>query len=118
MPTTKPKQKIFAFPNLPTPNKPVLIDPKVCKGCNRCVQICPSDVYIPNPEKGKPPMIMYPEECWYCGCCLMECPLHQKGANKLNWPLMQRVRWKRKKTNEHFRVGMPDPPPPNKRPLV
>jgi Na+-translocating ferredoxin:NAD+ oxidoreductase RNF subunit RnfB len=112
------KKRINALPNLPTPNTPVIIDPKVCNGCNCCVQICPSDIYMPNPEKSKPPIIMYPEECWYCGCCLMECPLHAKGANRLNWPLMQRVRWKRKATGEHFRVGMPNPPPPNRRPPV
>ncbi|MBW1720980.1 MAG: ferredoxin family protein [Deltaproteobacteria bacterium] len=110
--------KVYAQPNLITPNRPVIIDPEVCTGCNLCVEICPSDVYIPNPQKGKPPIILYPEECWYCGCCLMECPLHDKGANKLNWPLMQRMRWKRKETGEHFRFGMPNPPPPNKRPMV
>jgi hypothetical protein len=30
------------------------------------------------------------------------CP--KPGAIKLNHPLTQRVRWKRKTTNEHFRV--------------
>jgi len=31
------------------------------------------EVFIPNPEKGKPPIILYPEECWYGGCCVEEC---------------------------------------------
>jgi hypothetical protein len=31
---------------------------------------------------------------------------------------MQRVRWKRKDTGEHYRIGMPNPPPPNTRPMV
>jgi hypothetical protein len=28
---------------------------------------------------------------------------------------MQRVRWKRKESGEHFRVGMKNPPTPNTR---
>jgi hypothetical protein len=32
--------------------------------------------------------------------------------------MMQRVRWKRKATGEHYRVGMKNPPPPNNRPPV
>jgi hypothetical protein len=32
--------------------------------------------------------------------------------------MMQRVRWKRKATGEHFRVGMKNPPPPNNMPPV
>lgn len=112
------KPKTYAFPNKVTPNNPITIDPLICNGCNKCVQICPCDIYIPNQEKGKPPIVMYPDECWYCGSCLMECPRHERGANALNWPLMQRVRWKRKATGEHFRMGMPNPPAPNTKPPV
>jgi NAD-dependent dihydropyrimidine dehydrogenase PreA subunit len=98
--------EIYAVPNLTTPNKPVVFNADVCSGCNRCVEVCVSDVFMPSPEKGKPPVILYPDECYYCGCCVMECPLRDKGAIKLSWPLMQRVRWKRKATGEHFRIGM------------
>lgn len=96
------KKKTYAIPNVPTPNRPVLLNANLCSGCNKCVQVCPMDVFIPNPKKGGPPFILYPEECWYDGACVMHCP--KKGAIQLNHPLMQRVRWKRKETDEHLRV--------------
>lgn len=64
--------------------------------------VCPEDVFIPNPTKKQPPIILFPEECWYCGVCVDDC--NRKGAIRLNHPLQQRVRWKRKQTGEHFRV--------------
>lgn len=64
--------------------------------------MCPEDVFIPSPEKGEPPIILYPEECWYCGVCVDDCA--HTGGIRLNHPLQQRARWKRKKTGEHFRV--------------
>lgn len=112
------REKVYMVPNQITLNKPLLIDAEVCNGCNRCVNICMMDVLYPHPEKGKPPIILYPDECWYCGCCVMECPRWKKGAIKLQHPMNQRVRWKRKATGEHFRVGMKNPPPPNTRPPV
>jgi len=108
----------YATFNPPAPQQPVLFSETVCTGCNNCVQACPMDVFLPNHEKSKPPIILYPDECLYCGCCIMECPLWMSGAIALNHPVMQRVRWKRKATGEHFRIGMPNPPPPNKRPPV
>ncbi len=111
-------KKVYAVPNIVTPSKPVIFDAEVCAGCNKCVENCTSDVFIPNPQKGKPPIILYPDECYYDGACVMECPLRDEGAIRFNWPLMQRVRWKRKDTGEHFRVGMPNPPPPNTKPPV
>ena len=98
----KIEKEAYAVPNLPGPGRPVIFSPEICNGCNRCVEICPLDVFIPNPEKGKPPIILYPEECWYGGCCVEECP--RSGAIRLNHPLMQRVRWRRKTTGEHFRT--------------
>ena len=106
---------VYALPNLVTPNKPLVFDEAVCIGCNKCVQACMSDIMIPNPERGKPPIVVYPDECYYGGACVMEC---EQRAIRLNWPLMQRVRWKRKDTGAHYRIGMPDPPPPNTRPPV
>jgi len=96
------KEKIYARPNAVTPNKPLRFNSDICNGCNRCVEICLMDVLIPNPKKGKPPIILYPDECWYDGCCVLECP--KSGAIKMNHPLMQRVRFRRKDTGEHFRV--------------
>jgi len=73
---------------------PITFDSDICIKCNRCVDICQVDVFIPNPEKDKPPIVLYPGECWYCGCCVMECP--EPGAIRLNPLLMNRVHWKRK----------------------
>ncbi len=112
------KNEIQAFPNIVTPQNPVIIDPAVCVGCNTCVELCVMDIMLPNPEKGKPPIILYPEECYYDGLCVINCPLWKKGAIKLNHSLNQRVRWKRKSTGEHFRLGMAQPPEPNDRPPV
>jgi len=96
------EKKVYAFPNWCTPGNPVKFNPDICNGCNICVDVCQVDILIPNPEKGMPPIVLYPEECWYGGCCVAHCP--QPGAIKLNHPLTQRVRWRRKATDEHFRV--------------
>lgn len=100
--TNKTKEAVYAIPNVPTPNRPVIFNPEVCNGCNICVEMCQMDVLIPNPEEGKPPIILYPDECWYEGDCVCDCP--RPGAIKLNHPLRMRVRWKRKDTGEHLRV--------------
>jgi NAD-dependent dihydropyrimidine dehydrogenase PreA subunit len=93
---------VFATPNRPTPGRPIIFDPNFCHGCNTCVTVCPEDVFIPHPTKGNPPIILHPEECWYCGVCVDDC--NRKGALRLNHPLQQRVRWKRKATGEHYRM--------------
>ena len=109
---------IYAYPNSVTPGHPVVFDEETCNGCNVCARQCSSDVLFPNPVKGKPPVVIYPDECWYCGCCVKACPSREKGAIKMRWPLMLQMRWKRKDTGEHFRLGMPDPPAPNLTPPV
>lgn len=110
------KREACALPNVVTPNKPVVFDPSACNGCNRCVETCQSDVFVPSSEKGAPPIVLYPDECWYCGCCVDECPRKAAGAIRSNWPLMLRIRWKRKDTGEHYRVGMRNPPAANTKP--
>ena len=109
-------EKAQLVPNPPAPNQAVFIDEKLCTGCNRCVDVCRTDVLVPNPEKGKPPLVLYPEECWFGGCCVGHCPV--EGAIRMEHPLNQRISWKRKETGEYFRIGMKDPPPPNTRPPV
>ena len=108
--------KAYMVPNPMTPNQAIVFDPKLCKGCNMCVNVCRSDVMVPNPEKGKPPIVLYPDECWFCGCCVFHCPV--PGAIRVEYPLHQRVGWKHKETGEYFRIGMKNPPPPNTRPPV
>jgi NAD-dependent dihydropyrimidine dehydrogenase PreA subunit len=95
------ESKVSTGFDLPAAN-PILIDPDLCEACYKCVAVCEVDILIPNPEKDKPPIVIYPGECWYEGNCVSECP--NPGALKLNQPLMQRVRWKRKETGEHFRT--------------
>ncbi len=107
--------KAIMVPNPVTPNQAIFIDGDLCTGCKQCVEVCRSDVMVPNPEKGKPPIVLYPDECWFCGCCVSHC---KAGAIRVEYPLHQRVGWKRKETGEYFRIGMKDPPPPNTRPPV
>ena len=103
-------------PNPLMPNQAVIIDEQLCKGCNKCVEVCHSGVLVKNPDKGGVPVVLYPDECWFCGCCVAHCP--EAGAMRVEFPLFQRIGWKRKDTGEYFRIGMKDPPPPNTRPPV
>jgi NAD-dependent dihydropyrimidine dehydrogenase PreA subunit len=95
------QKKIYALPNITTPNTPVIFHAETCNGCNHCVEVCQVDVYIPNSEKGKPPVILHPDECWYCGCCVNDCP--RPGAMTFNWPVQQRAYWKDKATGKVLR---------------
>lgn len=108
--------KAYMSPNPMMPCKAILISPGLCIGCNQCADACRSDVLVPNPSKGEPPIVLYPDECWFCGCCTKHCPV--PDAIKMEHPLTQKVGWKRKDTNECFRIGMKNPPPPNTRPPV
>ncbi len=110
------ENKTYVMPNPMTPNQCVTFNAELCAGCNTCVEACRSDVLLPNREKGEPPVVVYPDECWFCGCCVEECPI--PGAISMEFPMNQRVGWKRKETGEYFRIGMKNPPPPNKRPPV
>lgn len=78
------------FPEMPA-SKPIIFDEEKCIGCNRCVEICQVDLFIPNPVKGRGPLVLYPGECWYCGCCVVVCPA--EGAITMRHPLMNQVHW-------------------------
>jgi NAD-dependent dihydropyrimidine dehydrogenase PreA subunit len=108
--------KVYMVANPPTPNQAIDFNPEICTGCNQCVEICRSDVLMPNPEKKKPPLVLYPDECWYCGVCVLECK--HPGAITMLHPLNQSISviWKRKTTGQSFRLGMLNPPAPNTRP--
>ena len=81
---------------------PVVIDPDVCNGCNRCVEVCSCDVFAPNPEPGKPPLVLFPAECWHEGSCVDACP--RTGAMRWVRPPHLRVRCRRKSTGKDFFV--------------
>jgi Na+-translocating ferredoxin:NAD+ oxidoreductase RNF subunit RnfB len=102
--------------NPETPCRAITFDAECCTGCNTCVDVCRSDVLVPNKDVGSPPVALYPDECWFCGCCVGHCP--SEGAISMNHPLAQRASWKRKATGEFFRIGMKDPPPACTRPPV
>ncbi len=92
------QKKLMALPNISTPSSPVVFNPEICNGCNTCVDVCQIDVFMPNPEPGKPPIILHPDECWYGGCCVNDCP--RPGAIMFKWPLELRGYWKNKATGE------------------
>ena len=110
--------KTYMIPNPLMPGIIAEFDPEICNGCNSCVDACSMDVFMPNPEKGKPPITVYPDECWCCGCCVSACPYPE--AINLQIPLNRKViiHWKRKDTGETYRLGMKNPPSPNTKPPV
>jgi NAD-dependent dihydropyrimidine dehydrogenase PreA subunit len=109
-------EKAYLVPNPAAAFKAIIIDADLCTGCLECVEVCRTDVLVPSQEQGAPPIVLYPDECWFCGSCVAHCL--SAGAITMEHPLYQRVGWKRKKTGEHFRIGMKNPPPPNTKPPV
>jgi NAD-dependent dihydropyrimidine dehydrogenase PreA subunit len=91
------KEKVSVIPEQGI-SKPITINPDLCIGCNKCVEVCQVDIFVPNSEKKNPPIVVYPGECWYCGNCVDECPI--QGAIKLNPLLMNLVHWKQKNGNK------------------
>ena len=61
----------------------IKINHRLCRGCKRCYEICPSDIFIFN-DKLFLLEVRHPDECWYCGACLYEC---SEGALELKLPL-------------------------------
>lgn len=98
------ENKAYIRPNPIMPNQCIVINTELCNGCNTCTRVCRSDVLVPDTEKHKPPIVLYPDECWFCGSCVEHCPV--PDAIKMEFPLNQRVGWKRKDTGEFFRLGM------------
>ncbi len=109
-------EKALLVANPPSACKSILIDAEICTGCLKCVEVCRTDVLVPNLREGEPPIVLYPDECWFCGSCVAHCPC--PGAILMEHPLSQRAAWKRKATGEMFRIGMKNPPPPNTKPPV
>ena len=49
-------EKATMVPNPVMPCKVIVINEDLCTGCNMCVDVCRTDVMIPNPVEGKPPV--------------------------------------------------------------
>lgn len=97
----------YLVPNPAAPCQCVIIDEAKCVGCNICTTKCRSQTLLPHPEKGQPPVVIYPDECWFCGACAEACEV---GAITMNYPINQRIFFKRKETGEIFRIGGPNAP--------
>jgi NAD-dependent dihydropyrimidine dehydrogenase PreA subunit len=67
---------------------PVIVDHDLCiadKGCTVCVDVCPLDVLVINPDTRKAEMKH--DECWYCLPCEKDCPT---GAIRVEIPYLLR----------------------------
>ena len=63
-------------PTLDRP-KPFVL-PEFCKGCARCIDVCPKDCIKPgteiNPQSGLTPVVLDLAACSACGLCIAACP--------------------------------------------
>ena len=70
---------------------PVIFEESACNGCNICLEVCPMDIFGPNPEANKPPLVLHGDECRYCGACWMRCPHRKNNALRIVVPPSMRV---------------------------
>jgi len=53
--------------------KSIVIVPELCKGCTKCVKVCPVDAIS---GKVKEPFVIDPAKCIKCDACIPVCPFH------------------------------------------
>ena len=59
------------------------INEDTCTNCNRCVEICPTDVF----EQGSPvPVIARPDDCTSCMNCELYCPTDSVYVSPIREP--------------------------------
>lgn len=56
----------------------------LCTNCNRCVEVCPTDVF--DTVQGAAPVIARQEECHSCRQCALHCPESAIYVTLLNKP--------------------------------
>ena len=83
--------KDMTYEKISSSSVPLSVDKDRCIGCNRCVDACQIDIFLPSDENDPFPKIIWPGECWYCGACIMECPVN--GALVFRHPLMNQARF-------------------------
>ena len=49
----------------------LVLDPGLCTGCRRCVDVCPHEVYSVADRKV---VVANRGDCMQCGACRMNCP--------------------------------------------
>jgi NAD-dependent dihydropyrimidine dehydrogenase PreA subunit len=54
-----------------TTNPLPIIDPELCDGCARCVEVCPTGALDLMMDKAA---LRYPDHCTYCTTCEEACP--------------------------------------------
>lgn len=53
----------------------ISIDTELCKGCDVCVELCPTDVYdAVGGKRGGVPTVARPDDCIDCAKCELACP--------------------------------------------
>ncbi len=55
------------------PRGEVLLFATWCKGCNICIEFCPTKVLAMHPS-GNHPIVVAPEKCTACHFCDTHCP--------------------------------------------
>ena len=55
-----------------------------CKGCNICVEFCPTNVLAMHPS-GHHPIVVAPDNCTACHFCDTHCPDFAIVVRKLDW---------------------------------
>jgi len=53
-------------------------DVNKCKGCGRCVEVCPHGVFLMESGKAK---ILDKDACIECGACMKNCPFEAIEVN-------------------------------------
>jgi NAD-dependent dihydropyrimidine dehydrogenase PreA subunit len=53
-------------------------EPKLCTGCERCIDVCPHAVFAADEGKAQ---LVRPEACMECGACQLNC---QAGAIRVD----------------------------------
>lgn len=48
------------------------LDPSVCVGCGRCLEVCPHQVFVATPPKVA---LADRDACMECGACSLNCPV-------------------------------------------
>ncbi|MBA2386206.1 MAG: ferredoxin [Acidimicrobiia bacterium] len=59
------------------------VDSSVCDGCStqRCVVVCPANLFVPTAEGG---IVFNYEQCFECGACYLVC--NEEGAITWTYP--------------------------------